>query len=489
MSFARSWPSLSRLQRTDRTGFAYILLLALLQIGCSTPSAREEIADIRPEQEIVLYPADQWGSANIRNKQAGVGSVLESVLGESPNFEPLNEYSASSNLRKLSRPIGRLDIRFSDGRFSTCTATIVDEDKILTNNHCVPGSGRNGPISEVSLLMGYYRQDDPESTSRYRVDVSPLSTSSVLDFSILRVDEQASSDYGIASVAVEDPEPQASLLIVHHPAGKVKHITRRNCKAGSPIAISEKSLLHKCDTLPGSSGSPIFMNGENSIVALHHAGDKVITANSYNYAIPLSEIAQSDRAISLLADAGTLNGIIADDPIKAAPTATPDDVKTSRSTSSSNDFEPNLIPIAGGTFLLGFRDGVDTRRPTPKQKQVRVDDFLISETEITFSQFDRFTQDVGRPYVDDNGRERGNLPVANVSWHDAIAYTKWLSSETGRNYRLPTEAEWEYAARAGADENFEFGNNRNRQCEYGNIYDKMAQSEFKYQNYRNDDLT
>lgn len=89
---------------------------------------------------------------------------------------------------------------------------------------------------------------------------------------------------------------------------------------------------------------------------------------------------------------------------------------------------------------------------------VMLDTYHISRDEVTFRQYDAFCEDSGRNKPDDYGWGRENRPVTDVSWEDANAFCLWLSQKTGKNIRLPSEAQWEKAARGTSQSIYSWGN-------------------------------
>lgn len=113
--------------------------------------------------------------------------------------------------------------------------------------------------------------------------------------------------------------------------------------------------------------------------------------------------------------------------------------------------EPFRIRIAAGWFSMGSDVGQTVESPVHR---VWVDSFTIAATQVTVEEYARFldaTGNVAPPYWGDPNFSHPQQPVVAVSWHDAMAYCAWLSSMTGSHYRLPTEAEWERAARGGLE--------------------------------------
>jgi len=140
---------------------------------------------------------------------------------------------------------------------------------------------------------------------------------------------------------------------------------------------------------------------------------------------------------------------------------------------------PEMVWIPAGTFRMGvLQNGGESEEPSVHE--VSVARFAIGRYEVTFAEYDQFAEATDREKPNDKGWGRGNRPVINVDWHDATAYADWLSQQTGKQYRLPTEAEWEYAARAGTETQYWWGNTASHdyanygkdECCYGLAKDK-----------------
>ncbi len=164
----------------------------------------------------------------------------------------------------------------------------------------------------------------------------------------------------------------------------------------------------------------------------------------------------------------------------------------------------NMVLVRGGTFQMGSTDGEEDEKPV---HTVTLSDFYLSKYEISVGEFRAFIEDSGyqtdaekdgnswgyegKNWTDVVGRNwrhdpegnpaPDNHPVTNVSWNDATAYCEWLSRKTGKKYRLPTEAEWEYAAGNGAQHTkYSWGNGAPSGKNAGNVADETAANHFSW---------
>ena len=168
--------------------------------------------------------------------------------------------------------------------------------------------------------------------------------------------------------------------------------------------------------------------------------------------------------------------------VEPAPTAklttpAPATPLPSQLTQIRQPFEPQMVGLPAGSFSMGCQPKEKGCENAEKPAHlVRVAAFELGKYEVTFAEWDACVVDDGcthRP--DDAGWGRGQRPVMNISWNDAQQYLDWLSRKSGKVYRLPTETEWEYAARAGTKTPFGTGQcirtdqaNYNGDCGYYN---------------------
>ncbi|MEX2482727.1 MAG: SUMF1/EgtB/PvdO family nonheme iron enzyme [Gammaproteobacteria bacterium] len=125
---------------------------------------------------------------------------------------------------------------------------------------------------------------------------------------------------------------------------------------------------------------------------------------------------------------------------------------------------PRMVWIPAGRFTMGGLLPTDDASEFP-QHEVRIAQFAMSVHEVTIAQYRRFARATGTRMPDvaaSAGTDEERFPMYFVSWNDALAYSKWLSKQTGHDYSLPTEAQWEYAARAGTTSPYHWGRHLGR---------------------------
>ncbi len=143
---------------------------------------------------------------------------------------------------------------------------------------------------------------------------------------------------------------------------------------------------------------------------------------------------------------------------------------------------PKMVVVPSGNFMMGSPKGERDREDVegPQRRVTIKRPFAVGKFEVTFAEWRACVSDKGcsyKPY--DHGWGRGQRPVIYVSWHDTKSYVSWLSRKTGKAYRLLSEAEWEYAARAGTTTRFHFGDSEKDLCAYANGADRSTSLNWK----------
>jgi formylglycine-generating enzyme required for sulfatase activity/serine/threonine protein phosphatase PrpC len=144
--------------------------------------------------------------------------------------------------------------------------------------------------------------------------------------------------------------------------------------------------------------------------------------------------------------------------VATVPTSTtPPAAAPFRDALRSGGWGPAMVQVAGGSFQMGSPP-INVNPDERPQRTVQVSPFAMGVYEVTFAEYGRFARATNRAVPSAGDLDPEDHPVVGVSWDAAAAYAQWLSRETGKRYRLPSEAEWEYAARANTRTLFWWGN-------------------------------
>ena len=230
----------------------------------------------------------------------------------------------------------------------------------------------------------------------------------------------------------------------------------------SPRAVTEPDI-EVTKTLTPSSTSAVDTRAVDSAVPTQPI-PIVATPDPEKERLAEAARAEEDARVRAEADARARTELVAEQKqkeearLKAAQAAAASETKNLVPRA-----KPAMVSIAGGSFSMGCGAPdtacLDAEKPV---HTVTVKSFRLSKHEVTFDQYDAFAIATGRAKPDDKGWGRGNRPVINVNWEDANAFVTWLAKQTGEPYRLPTEAEWEYAARgqtsSGSYPRYSWGN-------------------------------
>lgn len=221
--------------------------------------------------------------------QAYSGAPL-STWGEDEK-EPIANYANDPVVAAVERSVARL-LFMKNGAPHTCTGFLIESGQLVTNHHCV---STQATCDTAVAVFGY--QYDANGLLNFGeqfecAQVVPEKGSYELDYALLNLHGNAATKWGTLALKRADPQVDRLLFIVQHPGGQPKQISKINCVAKAvPVngRACETDFTHTCDTVGGSSGSPVF-NEVGQVIGLHHYGFGTGGEWNENRAIRMSQI-------------------------------------------------------------------------------------------------------------------------------------------------------------------------------------------------------
>jgi len=307
------------------------------------------------------------------------------------------------------------------GKTATCNVTVADPN-VSVANVSLPATLLISGSETRTLTASILPLAATNKRVRWEIDDATVATLSVnTAFTDLLVIDVTSKDVGNATITVTTEDGRKTATCVVTVIGSV-----------APVVPVTSITLNKTSTT-------LEVNAKETLIAT------ILPANATNKNITWS---CSDASVATVDNTGTVTARAAGTTVITA-TSNGDNTKTATCVVTVNHSqsiaEPEMILVRGGIFTMGCNSGLgvicyENEKPA---HQVTLSDFYIGKYEVTQAQW--------REVMGNNpSRFKGdNLPVESVSWHDVQEYITRLNNITGKKYRLPTEAEWEFAARGG----------------------------------------
>lgn len=144
---------------------------------------------------------------------------------------------------------------------------------------------------------------------------------------------------------------------------------------------------------------------------------------------------------------------------------------------------PEMVVLPLGSFQMGTPDSEPVREDDegPVRKVTFAKPFAMGKYEVTFDEWEACVAERACEAANDEGWGKGKRPVIHVNYGQALGYVKWLSKKTGKAYSLPSEAQWEYGARAGSTELNYWSTATDKACTFANVFDTTSQAKLRQQ--------
>jgi hypothetical protein len=215
--------------------------------------------------------------------------------------EPVREFRPDDPVYRLAASVGQLRINHPD-YVSTCTATAIAPDLIITNHHCITKG--DDPQASLEFVLNALEVGDGTS---YKFIWPPVEQDSALDYAILRVNisGKAGAMVPLQALRLRTVRPGESLQMLHHPNFRPLLLTRAHCRVVHEKPIEGADLVHTCRTSGGSSGALLFAASDGAIVGLHHGtmtvGGTRKTGRATTATALLAKSAELQRIVALKA--------------------------------------------------------------------------------------------------------------------------------------------------------------------------------------------